>query len=158
MQPAGNPLAPLLARIEIRRWPWKISLRPTAPGSSELMQITERVPDRDTAEMTTLGALAYGHPADLDEATLTSWVYRQLQRHVLHELAEAFHVDGKRVFDPHAGEWTAEEMNMLLEQTPTMDGWAEVVDDDAQREIAKKLPRRGDYLTSAEIERFAKRR
>lgn len=95
-------LAKILSRIELR-WPWKISPSPTIAGS-EVLWISEEVPDRDSGELTTLGGMRYGLPPSLEEDQLVAWVYRQLERHVLHELAERFAFDGRRIFDPHAAE------------------------------------------------------
>lgn len=111
----------LLDRIEIRRWPWKIELRATHGG--EILDIRETVPERDSGEMTALGGMGYGEPPMYDdEGVLVSWVYRQLQRHVLHELAEAFHLDGRRVRDPHANQ--ERDLDLLLEEAPTFGQYA----------------------------------
>lgn len=37
-------------------------------------------------------------------AQLDDVVYREVRRALLHELDEAWHVDGRRVLDPHRGE------------------------------------------------------
>lgn len=90
-------IAEVIPRIELRRWPWKIEIH--TPIAGQILFINEHVRDRDTGKQITLGGMSYGLPAEGED--LVAWIYKQLQRHVLHELAEAFHVDGVRVFDPH---------------------------------------------------------
>ena len=69
--------------------------------------ITMKVPDRDTGETINLGGIrCEAAPAGLSEPELIAWVYREIEEHVLHELREAFHVDGVRVLNPHVGEET----------------------------------------------------
>ena len=94
-------LTDMLTRIELRRWPWQIKLHNT-PLSPEFLFITEHVPDRDTGESIVLGSLDMDPvPPELTDPELMAWIYRRLQKHFLHELAEAFLIDGVRVFDPH---------------------------------------------------------
>jgi hypothetical protein len=111
---AVNPLAAILPRVELRRWPWRVEMHPTI-GGEELFYIHEHVPERDSGEPIVLGGLGYGRPPVEDEAALVDFVYRQLQRHVLHELAEAFYFDGVRRYDPHAGEMTQAQMDELMQ-------------------------------------------
>ena len=98
-----SSLSDAVARIELRRWPWKITLHCTdiAP---ECLFISEVVRDRDTGEEITLGPIdCEAPPENLKGDGLVAWIYVKLQKHVLHELDEAFLVDGRRAFDPHEG-------------------------------------------------------
>jgi hypothetical protein len=98
-------LQAILDKIELRRWPWKIEL--LTPIGNQLLYIREHVLDRDTGEPTVLGAMPYPDPPpNADDDALIAWVFEQLARHVFHELAEAFHYNGVRIFDPHKGEVT----------------------------------------------------
>lgn len=96
-------VAALLPRIELRRWPWRINVQPGFTAD-QLITVTEHVLDRDTGEEIALGGMLYDPPPPetATDAELVLWIHAQLRKHVLHELDEAFLVDGVRVFDPHA--------------------------------------------------------
>lgn len=93
----------VLQRIDLKRWPWRIEIRPTTDGyGQEVIHITEHVLERDSGEPIVLGGMPCGRPPkDATDDEIVFWIYEQVQRHVLHELAEAFHVDGVRMLDPH---------------------------------------------------------
>ncbi len=107
-------LAALLPRIELRRWPWRIDVRPGST-TDQLVVVTEHVLDRDTGEPAQLGGMLYDAPPPetATDAELVLWVRDQLRKHVLHELDEAFLVDGVRVCDPHGGD-------LYFEDEPSM--------------------------------------
>lgn len=108
-------LTALFSRTELRHWPWKIELNTTL-GGHEIIFISEHVRDRDSGEPRVLGGMAYGMPSPTcTDRELITWVYAQLQRHVLHELAEAFHVDGERVFDPHLSSMNGVAADLALQ-------------------------------------------
>ena len=144
---ARAALARVLSRIELRRWPWKITPHATI-GGSEVLFVTEEVPDRDSGQLTNLGGMQYGLPPSLEDEALIGWVYVQLQRHVLHELAESFHVDGVRVCDPHTSV-TAEQLDALMSESPSFEEYA--------GKFEPETGEKGGFLTVEQIEELAKR-
>lgn len=66
---------------------------------------SQRADDRDPREdrdgLMRFSLSLKAPPSDLSEDRLLRWIFCRLQRIVLHELAENFYFDGRRVFDPH---------------------------------------------------------
>lgn len=93
-----------VSRISLPRWPWRLDLQ-VSDGEPERLLITMHVPDRDTGEAIALTGITFEAPPEgLTENQTVAWIFGQLKLHVLHELKEAFLVDGVRVLDPHKDE------------------------------------------------------
>lgn len=79
--------------IELRNFPFNVTeFRAT---SNSTVVVAFDVPDREAHTPFTLRREVRASTAEA--------IYEELQDMVLHELAEAFHVDGERVYDPHQG-------------------------------------------------------
>lgn len=88
----------LLASIELKNFPYRVELERVR----DQLIVTQRVKDRDDGSPKIV-SMPFTIPkrAWWLGGALQSWVHDCVKTAVLHELDEAFHVDGVRVRDPH---------------------------------------------------------
>lgn len=101
------------SRIELRHFmiPMKliVKLRETDasgpfPGMFEWdLVLCANIRDRDTGKPIWLDFSATMTTEFVDEMSfpIERWIFDHVERFLRHELEEAFHVDGKRIYDPH---------------------------------------------------------
>ena len=91
-----------LPRVEVRHLRYPVRWRVTAPGVEPVvLTLIAGVNDRDHGQIADTLRHLVVRP-DITPTGLARLMLDQLQDFMAHEAAEAFHVDGVRVFDPHA--------------------------------------------------------
>jgi len=86
-----------IKRLELRNFPWPVKIS----VSGGWVRLEWLVPDRDSGgQMCITDSFHLNYDPGFD--SFARVVYRGLQSMLKHELDEAFHQDGVRVYDPHA--------------------------------------------------------
>jgi hypothetical protein len=99
-----------VTRFKMRNFtiPTEISIEPSSRYGlvySVILRITIQILDRQTGQPGPLTQLEeIPAPWQLSPTMFVDIVYNAIERLMIHEAREAFHVDGERVFDPHVGE------------------------------------------------------
>lgn len=105
-------LKEIASRIHLNHFPWPINLR----VDGDMVNVEMWVSDRDNGQtkMITFAGLPTGHVTwwtgkdkggkDWTPREAVAHIYDTIREAVLHELDEAFHYCGERVFDPHERE------------------------------------------------------
>lgn len=93
----------LSSRYRLKNFPIPVQIQFEDRYGSPTLLITFMVPDRNTGKPAQISS---SYPIDSIRliAQLDDVVYREVRRAVQHEVDEAWHVDDRRVFDPHRGE------------------------------------------------------
>lgn len=101
----------LLERVSLKNPPFPLSWRIRPNSIGIYVDVTARLPDRDTGVERLQGFnLSLGLPTHPD--FLLFWFEKSLRAIFMHEFEECFHVDDRRVHDPHkAGRMTLHDYN-----------------------------------------------
>lgn len=98
----------MIDKVDLRHFAFPIKLS-VGYGSSEhdiVIRASSWVQDRDTGRAIEvcreMELRPLGPAGDVDEQAMLYFVRRVIKELVEHEVDEAFHYDGKRVWDPHA--------------------------------------------------------
>lgn len=104
-------LAALIARIELRHLTPRVTLRYADSAYGPLIVISRDVLDRHTGaprEVSVAYTLPLFEPSEFisvpwTESRALAYIRNLIAGNLGHEVSEAFHFDGRRIFDPHAG-------------------------------------------------------
>lgn len=92
-----------LSRVTMKNPPFPVEVEPRLRFDRLGVAVTWRAPDRDTGKPTRITEEHDMPPLDyIKEADVFALVHRAVVKSFLHECDECFHVDGVRMFDPHA--------------------------------------------------------
>lgn len=122
-----------VARLEVRHFPYPVRWSVESDGPNVLIHLDAEVRDRDTgvrfssrrtAPLTLMNAIQPG--------ALVKQMRRLLHTFVSHEVDEALHLEGHRVFDPHPQPRAVDPM-VGIERLFTSPAWRENVGDSMDR-------------------------
>lgn len=117
-------LSAALNRIDLKHAPIRtsLSLKQTADGIRLVVTLHD-LADRDTGSVGSIAPRGI-IPDDLPVDSLPKFVHHAVATAWLHELNEAFHVDGERILDPHAACVHEIDLRFRFLRGPAPRGWS----------------------------------